>query len=48
MPELYPDEIIDVEAEDEPNKTGTIRSTDDVVVKDMHDEGIDNNLYEDN
>ena len=44
---LDPYEILDVDAEEEPDQTDKITSTEDVVVKDVHDYDLGNNLDKD-
>ena len=44
---LDPYEILDVDAEQEPDQTDKITSTEDVVVKDVHDYDLGNNLNKD-
>ena len=48
MTELDPAKMIKIDTEEEPNQTGKIMSTDDVVVKDVHDDNLDDNLDNDN
>ena len=50
MSALDPYEVISVDAEEEPNQTGTITSIDYVMVKYLHDDDLDDKLgndYED-